>query len=82
MGTDEIGGGAYAFTTGLNVSKYVKPFILYANLWYTMQTAFTGREDRSPLVAGLDEEGVPPASWWKAIPYPPICATIPGTSSP
>jgi hypothetical protein len=59
LGTDQIGGGAYAFTTGLNVSKYVKPFVLYGNLWYTMQTAFSGREDRSPLVAAFDEEGVP-----------------------
>jgi len=58
LGTDEIGGGAFAFTTGLNVSKYVKPFVLYGNLWYTMQTAFTGREDRSPLVSVLDENGV------------------------
>jgi len=58
LGTDEIGGGAYAFTTGLNLSKYVKPFIFYGNLWYTMQTAFTGREDRSPLMAVLDENGV------------------------
>ena len=41
LGTDEIGGGAFAFTTGLNVSKYVKPFVFYGNLWYTMQTAFT-----------------------------------------
>jgi hypothetical protein len=58
LGTDEIGGGAYAFTTGLNLSKYVKPFIFYGNIWYTMQTAFTGREDRSPLVAVFDENGV------------------------
>jgi hypothetical protein len=57
LGTDEIGGGAFAFTTGLNLSKYVKPFIFYGNLWYTMQTAFTGREDRSPLVQVFDEEG-------------------------
>ena len=59
LGTDEIGGGAFAFTTGLNVSKYVKPFVLYGNLWYTMQTAFSGREDRSPLVSVLDDNGVP-----------------------
>jgi hypothetical protein len=58
LGTDEIGGGAFAFTTGLNLSKYVKPFIFYGNLWYTMQTAFTSREDRSPLVAVLDENGM------------------------
>jgi hypothetical protein len=58
LGTDEIGGGAFAFTTGLNLSKYVKPFIFYGNLWYTMQTAFSSREDRSPLVSVLDENGV------------------------
>jgi hypothetical protein len=39
LGTDAIGGGAYAFTTGFNVSKYLKPFILYGNLWYTFQTS-------------------------------------------
>jgi hypothetical protein len=43
--TDEIGGGAYVFTTGLNLSKYVKPFIFYANLWYSVQTAFSNRGD-------------------------------------
>jgi len=59
LGTDQLGGGAFAFTTGLNVSKYVSPFVLYGNLWYTMQTAYTGREDRSPLVPGIDENGVP-----------------------
>ncbi|MDO9070953.1 MAG: transporter, partial [Deltaproteobacteria bacterium] len=41
LGTDAIGGGTYAFTTGFNVSKYLKPFILYGNLWYTMQTDHT-----------------------------------------
>ena len=59
LGTDQLGGGAFAFTTGLNVSKYVKPFILYGNLWYTMQTAYTGREDRCPLVAETGETGFP-----------------------
>jgi hypothetical protein len=46
LGTDELGGGAYAFTTGLNLSKCLKPFVVYANIWYTMQTAYTSREDR------------------------------------
>jgi hypothetical protein len=46
LDSDILGGGAYAFTTGLNASKCLKPFILYANLWYTMQTAFSTREDR------------------------------------
>jgi len=55
LGTDQLGGGAYAFTTGLNMSKFVKPFIIYANIWYTMQTAYDTREDRPGLV--LDENG-------------------------
>jgi hypothetical protein len=38
LGTDAIGSGSYAFTTGFNVSKYLKPFIFYGNFWYTFQT--------------------------------------------
>jgi hypothetical protein len=41
LGVDAIGGGSYIFTTGLNLSKYLRPFILYGNFWYSMQTAFT-----------------------------------------
>ena len=55
LGTDQLGGGSYGFTSGFNMSKYVKPFIFYANIWYTMQTAFNTREDRSGQV--LDENG-------------------------
>ena len=44
LGTDAIGGGSYAFTTGFNVSKYVKPFIFYGNFYYTPQTSFTTDE--------------------------------------
>jgi len=40
LGTDATGGGTYAFTTGFNVSKYLKPFIFYGNLWYTFQTSY------------------------------------------
>jgi hypothetical protein len=43
LGTDQIGSGAYIFTPGLNLSKWVKPFIFYANFWYSMQTAFSTR---------------------------------------
>jgi hypothetical protein len=52
---DQLGGGSYNFTTGLNVSKYLSPFIVYGNLWYTMGTAYNSNEDRSPLVR--DENG-------------------------
>jgi hypothetical protein len=47
LGTDQLGGGAYVFTLGLNASKYVPPFILYANLRYGMST--TARVDELPV---------------------------------
>uniref|UniRef100_A0A7V4LCZ6 Transporter n=1 Tax=Desulfobacca acetoxidans TaxID=60893 RepID=A0A7V4LCZ6_9BACT len=46
LGVDEVGGGAYVFTTGLNMSKYIKPFIFYGNLWYSLGTAFRNDEGR------------------------------------
>jgi hypothetical protein len=55
LGMDQLGSGSYAFTTGLNLSKYLRPFIFYGNFWYTMSTAFNTREDRIPLVR--DENG-------------------------
>jgi hypothetical protein len=45
LGVDALGGGSYVFITGLNLSKYLKPFIFYGNIWYSLQTAFT--DDRS-----------------------------------
>jgi len=51
LGADAIGGGTYAFTTGFNVSKYLRPFIFYGNLWYTFQTDY--RTD------AVDESGNP-----------------------
>jgi hypothetical protein len=51
LGTDAIGGGTYGFTTGFNVSKYLKPFIVYGNLWYTMQTDYSTDD--------VDEQGNP-----------------------
>jgi hypothetical protein len=47
LGVDAIGGGAYVFTAGLNLQKYVRPFIFYGNLWYSMQTAFTEGSGRN-----------------------------------
>jgi hypothetical protein len=52
---DLLGGGDYSFTTGLNLSKCVKPFILYANIWYTMQTAYTSKESCTHMT--LNENG-------------------------
>ena len=41
LGSDSLGGGTYTFTTGFNLSKYLKPFIIYGNLWYTFQTDYS-----------------------------------------
>ncbi len=52
LGTDAIGGGSYAFTSGLNLSKYVKPLILYGNFYYAWQSDFTTDEadgDGNPI---------------------------------
>ena len=46
LSSEITGGGAYVFTTGLNLSKYLRPFIFYGNIWYSMQTAFTDDEGR------------------------------------
>jgi hypothetical protein len=35
LGADDLGGGAYRFTVGLDLSKWLKPFIFYGNLWYS-----------------------------------------------
>jgi len=51
LGTDAIGGGTYGFTTGFNLSKYLKPLIFYSNVYYTLQTDNTTDE--------VDEEGNP-----------------------
>ena len=58
LDTDALGGGAYAFTTGLNTSKCLKPFIVYANLWYTMQTAYTTKESHTHLIPNENGEMV------------------------
>jgi hypothetical protein len=41
QGTEALGSGSYVPTTGVNLSKWVKPFIFYANLYYSMPTSFT-----------------------------------------
>jgi len=51
LGTDEIGEGGYQFVVGLNLQKYLKPFILYSNIWYRVGTSYT--------VDGEDADGNP-----------------------
>jgi hypothetical protein len=33
LGQDAVGTGAFTFTTGFNLYKWVKPFLLYSNIW-------------------------------------------------
>ena len=33
LGQDAIGTGALTFTTGVNLYKWLKPFLLYSNIW-------------------------------------------------
>jgi hypothetical protein len=52
LGTDAIGGGPFALTTGFNLSKYLKPFIFYGNIYYTFNSDFTNDEadgDGNPI---------------------------------
>jgi hypothetical protein len=38
LGTDDLGSGAYTFTGGLLLSKWLQPFYLYANILYGLPT--------------------------------------------
>lgn len=38
LGTDDLGGGAFTFSGGLLLSKWLSPFYLYANLYYGLPT--------------------------------------------
>jgi len=33
LGQDAVGTGSFSFTTGVNLYKWVKPFLLYSNIW-------------------------------------------------
>jgi len=33
LGQDAIGAGAFTFTTGVNLYKWLKPFLVYSNIW-------------------------------------------------
>ena len=48
LDTDVAGGGSYVFTTGFNVSKYIAPFVVYANLWYSMPTSYDDHGSQYP----------------------------------
>lgn len=35
LGQDAIGSGDFTFTTGVNLYKWLKPFIVYSNIWFS-----------------------------------------------
>jgi hypothetical protein len=47
LGIDQTGSGAYTFTWGLDIFKYVPPFLLYGNLFYTNLTDATVNQART-----------------------------------
>lgn len=67
LGTDLLGSGAYAFTGGLNLSKWCNPVYLYANLWYTVLTTATVNgdhlHDRDQVTLNLAGEWVLTRQW-------------------
>jgi len=46
LGQDAIGTGAFTFTTGVNLFKWLKPFMIYSNIWLnTPINLYTSRDD-------------------------------------
>lgn len=74
LGTDSLGGGSLAVTLGVNLSKWVNPVNLYANVWYGVPTSFQKHgEDRltGPIlrpIHGQDRVTVNLAAEWVLTP--------------
>ena len=60
LGTEDLGGGACTFETGLLLSKWLQPFYLYANLLYGVPTKAPPRVTQSefgPLLPPVIQRG-------------------------
>ncbi|HEY9073544.1 MAG TPA: transporter [Desulfobaccales bacterium] len=60
LGTDDLGSGAYTFSGGLLLSKWLSPFYLYANLYYGLPTQAPSRVKQNefgPLLPGVMNRG-------------------------
>jgi hypothetical protein len=60
LGTDDLGSGAFTFSGGLLLSKWLKPFYLYANLYYDLPTNSPPRVSQSqfgPLLPAVLNRG-------------------------
>jgi hypothetical protein len=70
LNLDNIGGGTYLITAGFNISKYLKPLIIYGNFYYGMQPAYnsdTGRKyPRDAVTVNLAAE-LPITKKWVAL---------------
>jgi hypothetical protein len=56
LGTDALGGGTFVYTPGINLSKWVGAFYLYANLWYSFPTRDPGvpaNQQASPILLAV-----------------------------
>jgi hypothetical protein len=47
LGIDQTGSGAYSFTWGLDIFKYIPPVLLYGNLFYTNFTSAMVNQTRT-----------------------------------
>jgi hypothetical protein len=74
LGTDALGYGTFAFTPGLNLSKWLGPLCLYANLWYSFPTRDPGvavGQQTGPLLGsihGRDQIAWNLAAEWVLVP--------------
>jgi len=71
LGTDAIGSGAFTFTTGVNLYKWLKPFLVYSNIWInTPVNLFKSRNDavrsRESVICNLAAE-YPITQRWVAL---------------
>lgn len=60
LGTDDLGSGAFTFQGGLLLSKWLYPFYLYANLFYSLPTGSPPRVPQSqfsPLLPPVINRG-------------------------
>ena len=51
LGVDAIGTGAMTVTTGINMFKWVKPFLLYSNVWINSPVNLFSNHDPSDVVS-------------------------------
>jgi hypothetical protein len=71
LGLDVQGGGAYAFTGGFNLSKWLGPVYLYSNLWYSISSRELGASPHllaSPLMGPVLSRDV--ITWNMAAEWP------------